>query len=138
VTRISENPAVSNSAYAIRTAERLDWLKCVQFDIGNCLHVAAVLMFQVVEKDTVAFGHRLKTGEALLSDDAIADKTGLRERQVRNVRKLMKEAGWLDWRRTGDANVYRLRSERVPAVLAASGQSSTLTPGLALTPGSRL
>jgi hypothetical protein len=59
-----------------------------------------------------------KTGQAMLSDDAIADEAG--RGSIRNVfrsRQRLRGAGWLVWRRTRLANVYKLLFDRMDRTL---------------------
>lgn len=82
------------------TSRKLDWLdalavdpavKSFAFKIGFCImqHVNA------------------RTGKAMVSDETIADKTSLSRRHVRNGRKLLQARGWIEWRRTRTANIYK-------------------------------
>jgi hypothetical protein len=58
-----------------------------------------------------------KTGKAMLSDDTIADKTGIPKRWVLRARNLLWETRWLRWERTRTANVYQVLSDPLNAVL---------------------
>ena len=81
------------------TSRKLDWLnallvdpflKSYAFKVGFCImqHVNA------------------QTWKAMVSDETIADKTSLSRRHVRNGRELMRDRGWIKWRRTRTANIY--------------------------------
>jgi hypothetical protein len=91
------------------TGKKLDWLTCVNFDrrlkqFPTVFKVAYVIANQVDEFKNTAF----------ISDAAIADKAGdISVSQVQRSRKLLRDTGWLAWRRTYSANVYSLLSEHV-------------------------
>jgi hypothetical protein len=83
------------------TSAKLDWLTALSadprldaraFQVGFCIvqHMNA------------------QTWRAILSDDVITDKTGIPTRWVSRARQCLREAGWIDWQRTGKANVYRI------------------------------
>src|SRR6516165_7052089 len=97
------------------TSKKLDWLACVNFDrrlrqLPTAFKVAYVIANQVDEIRNTAF----------ISDVAIADKAGgISERQVGRSRKLLRDTGWLSWKRTYTANVYNLLSKYVSGVLDA-------------------
>jgi hypothetical protein len=97
------------------TTKKLDWLACVNFDrrlrqLPTAFKVAYVIANQVDEIRNTAF----------ISDVAIADKAGgISERQVGRSRKLLRDTGWLSWKRTYTANVYNLLSKHVSGVLDA-------------------
>ena len=91
------------------TSEKLDWLVALSGDprldarsveVGFCIvqHVNA------------------KSGLAILSDDTIRDKTGIPKRWVQRARKKLREADWINWRRTRSANVYWTLPTRVNIV----------------------
>ena len=94
------------------TSKKLDWLACVNFDrrlkqFPIAFKVAYVIANQIDETRNTAF----------ISDAAIADKAGgISERQVGRSRKLLRDTGWLSWKRTCSANVYSLLSEHVSGV----------------------
>jgi hypothetical protein len=94
------------------TGKKLDWLACVNFDrrlkqFPIAFKVAYVIANQVDEIKNTAF----------ISDAAIIDKAGgISRSQVVRSRKLLRDTGWLEWRRTYSANVYSLLSEQVSGV----------------------
>ena len=94
------------------TGKKLDWLGCINFDrrlkhFPVAFKVAYVIANQVDETKNIAF----------ISDEAIADKAGgVSLSQVGRSRKLLRDTGWLTWKRTYTANVYSLRSEHVSSV----------------------
>jgi hypothetical protein len=82
-------------------AEKFKWLNALNADKdvdGRPFKVAfAVSQYLDVE-----------TGETCrLSDPTIAAKTGLPERCVRRARVVLRDHGWLSWRRTLDGSFYR-------------------------------
>jgi hypothetical protein len=91
------------------TGDKLDWLTALSadprldaraFEVGFCIA-------QHVNKET---------GLTILSDDTIADKTGIPRRWVQRSRDLLRATGWIDWNRTRTANVYWTRGEQLNAV----------------------
>jgi len=91
------------------TGDKLDWMTALSadprldaraFEVGFCIaqHVNS------------------KSGRAIVSDDTISDKTGIPKRWVLRARKNLKEAGWINWRRTRTANVYWTLGGRINAV----------------------
>ncbi|UPK31876.1 hypothetical protein IVB18_05320 [Bradyrhizobium sp. 186] len=56
------------------------------------------------------------SGEAILSDRSISDETAIPERGIIRGRGPLRKHGWVDWRRTGGANVYRVRSDHIVAM----------------------
>jgi hypothetical protein len=105
------------------TGQRLEWLKCVNYDrrLKDCpaaLKVAFVIATHVTENGSSIPGIALNPGEACISDEAIADKAGgLHRRHVIRARNRLNETGYLNWRRTRSANVYRLDYGQVSRVL---------------------
>jgi hypothetical protein len=97
------------------TTKKLDWLACVNFD-------RRLKQFPTVFKVAYVIANQVdgSGNTALISDAAIADKAGgISERQVGRSRKLVRDTGWLDWRRTYSANVYSLLSEHISGALDA-------------------
>jgi hypothetical protein len=91
------------------TSAKLDWLTALSadprldaraFEVGFCIvqHMNA------------------NSERSIVSDDAISDKTGIPKRWVLRARQSLKEAGWIDWQRTGMANVYSILRGRIDAV----------------------
>lgn len=92
------------------TSRKLDWLDCLAhdpqvapwaFEIGYCImsHVNA------------------KKGCAFVSDETLADKSGMSVRTVRRARSLLRDAGWITWKRTSTANVYAPLFQKMNAML---------------------
>jgi hypothetical protein len=94
------------------TSRKLDWLTCVRFDRRINDHAYRVAA-------TIADHLNEKTGRTMLSDDVIAFETGSKwPRKAVRARKLLRESGWLKWRRTRSANIYEPDYSRVNAMLA--------------------
>jgi biotin operon repressor len=56
----------------------------------------------------IAFAVNQSSRYARISSQAISDKTGVSLTQVKEARKKLREHGWLIWKRTRDANIYRI------------------------------
>jgi len=56
------------------------------------------------------------SGEAILSDRSISDETAIPERGIIRGRGPLRKHGWVDWRRTGGANVYRVLNNQIVAM----------------------
>lgn len=91
------------------TGDKLDWMNALSadprldaraFEVGFCIaqHVNA------------------ERGIAIVSDETIADKTGIPKRWVLRARQSLRDAGWIDWRRTKAANIYWSLGDRINAV----------------------
>lgn len=81
------------------TSEKLNWMAGLAadpridsraFEVGFCIA-------QHVNKERRT---------AILSDETIRDATNIPTRWVRRARRLLRDAGWIDWKRTRTANVY--------------------------------
>lgn len=94
------------------TSRKLNWVRCVMhdplvppwaFEIAYCIisHVNA------------------SYGRAFVSDETLADESGISVRTVRRARSLLHAAGWLNWKRTSTANVYEPLFEKVNGMLDA-------------------
>ena len=98
------------------TSRKLDWLAAVSFDRGvtdPAFRIAAAIASHLDEK----------TGHAFVGADSIAFETGCQwPRKVMRAVKLLKARGWLDWHRTGTANVYKPDYRKVKATLAVIGR----------------
>jgi len=93
------------------TSKKLDWLKCCCFD--RRLHAYDFNVAYAIAQHINA-----KTGTTMLSDETIADETGgSTTRRVRRSRARLQDAGWLTWRRTRSANVYRLNYDQIDPML---------------------
>jgi hypothetical protein len=88
---------------------KFDWMRALAADphldtrakmIGNCIisHV------------------NQHSGAAVLSDRAISDETAIPLRWITRGRNDLRDGGWIDWKRTGGANVYRVIADRIPAM----------------------
>jgi hypothetical protein len=88
---------------------KFDWMKALAADpsvsarakiIGNCI-----------------LGHiNQYSWEATLSDQAISDETAIALRWIVEMRNSLRASGWIDWRRTGGANVYWVMCDHMPAM----------------------
>jgi hypothetical protein len=92
------------------TADKFNWLDCVQND--HSLKPAALSVAYAIMKHVNA-----ETLKAWLSDETLVDITGISRAQVQRHRESLKEAGWLTWKRTGNANHYTPLFDRVKAGL---------------------
>jgi hypothetical protein len=95
------------------TGGKLDWLKCVAFDPRlKPYPYDFKVAFQIAQHVNE------RTGHAIVSDEAIAEKTGGGSvRNVWNARHRLRDTGWLTWRRTRTASVYSLNYDKVNGVL---------------------
>lgn len=91
------------------TGDKLDWMTALSadprldsraFEVGFCIaqHV------------------NQRTGLAILSDETIADKTGIPKRWVARARASLKASHWIDWKRTKTANVYWTKGDPLNAI----------------------
>jgi len=101
---------MSKSGKATFTGQRLDWCKAVRFDprlLAVDFKVATTISDHVNEK----------SGIARVSDAIIAIKAACSISTVIRSRERLRDAGWLDWRRTARESGYRLCFEKVSRVL---------------------
>jgi hypothetical protein len=91
------------------TGSKLDWMNAVSADpkLDARAFEVAFCIAQHVNQDT---------GQAFLSDHTICDKTGIPKRWVLRARKSLRDAGWINWKRTKTANVYWTLGERIDAI----------------------
>jgi hypothetical protein len=92
------------------TADKFNWLDCVLNDrnLKPAAFKIAYAIMQHVNSETLV---------AWLTDETLVDVTGMSRAEVQRHRKSLKEAGWLRWKRTGDANHYTPLFDRVNAGL---------------------
>jgi hypothetical protein len=92
------------------TADKLNWLDCVANDrsLKHAAFKVAYAIMQHVNSETLI---------AWLSDETLVDVTGISRAMVQRHRESLKEAGWLTWKRTPDANLYTPIFDRVMAGL---------------------
>lgn len=92
------------------TGDKLDWMTGLSadprldsraFEVGFCIA-------QCINQHS---------GLAILSDETIADKTSIPKRWIQRARTLLRECGWIDWRRTKTANVYWTKGDPLNAVM---------------------
>ncbi|PYF03836.1 hypothetical protein BJ122_10593 [Rhodopseudomonas faecalis] len=81
------------------TGQKLDWMSalCADPRIGPRAFQVGFCIAQHINRET---------GLAILCDDTIRDKTGIANRWIARARNELRDAGWIDWRRTRTANVY--------------------------------
>ena len=109
VIHLGSNPTPSNSIQSF-TSQKLDWLKCCCFD-------RRLQPYDFRVSYAIAQHINAETGSTMLSDQTIADETGGRTtRCVRRSRVRLRDAGWLTWKRTSSANVYRMKFDRFEEV----------------------
>jgi helix-turn-helix protein len=60
-----------------------------------------------------------RNGQAWVSDETVADKICMSIRAVVRARKLLRQTGWLSWKRTKNANVYTPQFDKIEIVLDA-------------------
>ena len=91
------------------TGDKLDWMNAVSADplLDARAFEVAFCIAQHVNK---------ASGLAILSDDTIADKTGIARRWVARARVALREGRWIDWKRTKTANIYWTKGDRIGAV----------------------
>ena len=95
----------------VSTSQKLDWLDAVMAD--ERLDARA----KVVAYGIAMHLNRAR-GNAFVSDRTLADKTGCRSvRTVQDGRSDLRALGWVDWKRTGSANVYSLLEGQKEAVV---------------------
>lgn len=88
------------------TSQKLDWMTGLSGD-KRVNATAFEIGF------TIAQCVNQTTGKAILSDQGIADRTGIHGRRVRQERSLLKATGWLMWKRTRNSNHYSLLFDNI-------------------------
>ena len=83
------------------TARKLDRLENIAAD-PRVKSAAFEVAFYISQRTN------LRTGKAIISDEAIADETGQSRSNVIRARGELRSAGWLTWTRTQFSNVYEL------------------------------
>lgn len=102
-----DTPATDLASF---TSQKLDWLVCLSYDP----HISP-MMFEV---GFAVMQHvNAKTLRAWVSDETIAEKTGVCIRDVQRARNRLRNVGWLSWKRTGKANVYEPLFDRIDSIL---------------------
>jgi hypothetical protein len=94
------------------TSRKLDWLRCLCFD-------PMLLPYDFRVAFVIAQHINQRTQTARLSDETIADESAGSDCNVKRSRARLREAGWLTWRRTQTANVYKLRFEKMSGIMDA-------------------
>jgi hypothetical protein len=92
------------------TSLKLDWINALMSDskISSTAFRVGFCIIQHVNEHT---------GLAFVSDETISDKTATCNRQVREARNLLRDKGWLIWKRTRTANRYRLLANNLNAII---------------------
>jgi hypothetical protein len=92
------------------TSRKLDWQKAINFD-----RRVSPLMFKIA---VCIIQHASENARTLkLSDQTIADEIGVSDRNVYRARVALREVGWLNWRRTRNANIYIVEFGNVDRML---------------------
>lgn len=91
------------------TGDKLDWMTALSAD-PRLNARAFEIGFQIAQHVNKA------TGLAILSDDTLADKSSIPKRWVARARTDLREAGWIDWKRTKTANIYWTKGEHMDAI----------------------
>jgi hypothetical protein len=81
------------------TSKKLNWLRCVMHD-----RMVPPWAFEIAY--CIISHLNARNGRAFVSDETLADLSGISGRTVRRARRLLRTAGWLRWKRTSTANVY--------------------------------
>lgn len=92
------------------TGNKLDWMGAVMSDPrldARAFEIAFCIAQHVNQQ----------TGIAFLSDEVIADKTGIPGRWISRARRALRETGWIGWKRTGRANVYWTLGDNLNAIV---------------------
>ena len=104
---------VDQASISTFTGTKIDWLKCIAFD-RKVQHYDFRVAFVIAQHLNIG------TGATMLSDATIAAELGCRSvRSVKRARARLRDAGWLTWRTTSTANVYRPDYARMNQVLDA-------------------
>jgi len=81
------------------TSRKLNW-------VGGVLHDRMVPPWAFEVAYCIISHLNAGSGRAFVSDETVSDETGISVRTVRRARCLLRNAGWLRWKRTSTANVY--------------------------------
>jgi hypothetical protein len=92
------------------TSRKLNW-------VGGVLHDRMVPPWAFEVAYCIISHLNAGNGRAFVSDETVADETGISVRTVRRARCLLRVAGWLRWRRTSTANVYEPLFGKINAML---------------------
>jgi hypothetical protein len=92
------------------TAAKGDWITCLACDARSPPYdrVIGIVVAQHIN---------WRTGQWKLAEETIAYESGCSTRNVTRALKRLRKRGWLTWRRTLTANVYRLDFGNVKAIL---------------------
>jgi hypothetical protein len=92
------------------TSRKLDWLDTLAFD-RRLSPLAFKVGFRIIQHVNAS------TGRTRISDATIADEIGCPARNVYRPRILLRDTGWLTWRRTRTANIYEIKFDNVERLL---------------------
>jgi len=112
--RSKELPTSADNADAAEvrsfTSQKLDWITAMIADhrLDARAKIVGVCIAQHINQHTRTW---------ILSDEVIADKTGIPKRGIQRARRSLRTIGWVGWKRTGDANLYWTLSEQMDSVL---------------------
>jgi hypothetical protein len=93
------------------TSRKLDWLRAINFD-GRVSPLMFKIAFCIIQHANEKTARTL-----LLSDETIADEIGTSHRNIYRPRTTLREIGWLNWRRTRNANIYTIEFKNVDRML---------------------
>jgi hypothetical protein len=91
------------------TSAKLDWCDLLMADhqLDARAKVVGFCIMQAINEES---------GHWKISDETIADKTGIPKRWVQRARSALLQRGWITWKRTRDANIYWLLNDRTGEV----------------------
>ena len=92
------------------TSRKLDWLGALAVD-------PAVKPYAFKTGFAIVQHVNARTGWAMVSDETLADETSMTTRHVRRGRDLLRQRGWIQWKRTKTANLYRPLSKLLNSAL---------------------
>jgi hypothetical protein len=104
-------PATADPAEKQRsfTGSKLDWMTALSADPRIDARAFEV-GFQIAQHVN------MQTGVAFISDDTIGDKTGIPRRWVLRARSDLRDAHWINWKRTRTANLYWTLGDNINCV----------------------
>src|SRR5205085_7845703 len=88
------------------TGDKLDWMRCLALD-------PRIHPYQFEVGFAIIQHANSKTRKAILSDEVIQEATNISRPHILRARMRLRDTGWLLWRRTGKANVYEPRFDKI-------------------------